>query len=156
MNRLTDEIYDANHKQIDFDYKEFIRIVYRIKNKDPKSDDLKKMIERGNFKKIPNGVYYCSYINKENELTPCLLFENYNIWMLSKIRFACGEISPEDSFSYFYASLPVVDFHIYVVFSKTLYAIGKDMDLATRNLKLKIFDRYRSRILNMEKRGRKR
>ncbi len=156
MNRLTDKIYDANHQLIDFDYKKFVRIIHRIENKDPRSDELKRMIERGNFKKIPNGVYYCSYINKENELTPCLLFDENNIWTLSKISFTWKELVPEDAFIYCFANLPLSNWHTYVAMSKTLYAMGEDMDSAAKNLKLKIFDRYRSRILDMEARGIKR
>lgn len=151
---LTDEIYDANHQLIDFDYKKFVRIIHRIEDKDPRSDELKRMIERDNFKKIPDGVYYGSLINNKN--VPLLLFRNHDILILSKVFFGRLDTVPEDAFSYFFANLPLSNWHTYVAMSKTLYAMGEDTDSAAKNLKLKIFDRYRSQILNMKKIGRKR
>ncbi len=156
VNRLTDKIYDVNHKPIDFDYKKFVRIIHRIENKDPRSDELKKKIERDNFRKIPNGVYYCSTISNKNELTPCLLFDDNFIWTLGEICFNSRDMVPESEFIYCFANLPLSNWHTYVAMSKILYAMGEDIDSAAKNLKLKIFDRYRSQILNMEKRGRKR
>lgn len=153
---LTDEIYDTNRKLIDFDYKRFVRIIQRINNKDPKSDDLKKIIKRDNFRKIPDGVYYCSLISDKTKMIPCLWFRNNDILTLSKVFFSCLDTVPEDAFSYFFVNLPLSNWHTYMAMSNTLYATGEDLDSAAKNLKLKIFDCYRSQILNMKKIGHKR
>ncbi|MCQ2574846.1 MAG: hypothetical protein MJ156_01945 [Alphaproteobacteria bacterium] len=154
FDECVDAIYDKNFNPIDFDYKKMVRIAYRINNKDPKAEELKKILENS-IKKIPEGVYYRTSIKNKNELIPVLIFMGSYVLVLSRVYYMPV---PQECFSYFLAFDPLrqSNGHTYVAFSKTFYAMGEDMGLATKNLELKIFDRFRSQILNMEKRGIKR
>ena len=146
-----DKLYDKDFRQIDFDYKRYVRVVERVNNKEPRSEELRKMISRDNFKHIPNGVYYFAFKNKV--LIPHVIFRSYDILVIGYLVKSDKE---KDNYAYYQVFNPMHDNVAYgardcviALYDNYHYGIGLDTELARENLELKMFDKYRNQILQI-------
>lgn len=143
---IIDKLYDKDGKPIDFDYKKYARITERINNKDPRSDELRKMITRTSFPHIPNGVYYFLY--KGKAMVPHVVFREFDMLIIGNLVKSDKE---KDNYAYYFVFSPVCHYKDAVIafYDNYHYGIGLDTKRARENLELKIFDKYRNKFLQI-------